>query len=126
MIYAVGANTLVSVLIYIFHPRLVSLFTTDAEVIALAGKVLLIDIVIEIIRAVNQVSDQALNANGDVKATFAVSVSACWIFGVFMSYILAIKLGFGLIGVWCAFMLEETFKAVLYSIRWKSGKWKTV
>lgn len=117
-------NTAISLLLYIFHKPLIGLFTSDAQAIKLAGQVMLLDVIVEAVRAINNVSDKALNANGDVKITLVASVLACWLCSVLMSYVLGIKLGLGLIGVWLAFLMDESLKAAIYTIRWKSEKWK--
>lgn len=124
LIMAVSANIVLSSVIFLFHRPLIGLYTQDAQVINIAGKIMLLDIAVQIARAVNHVNDQALNANGDVKTTFAVSVCSCWTGSVLLSWLLGIKLGFGLFGVWMAFLFDEAFKATIYTLRWKSGKWK--
>lgn len=121
---AIIANVVVSTILFVCHKPLIGLFTDDPRVIAFAGKIMLIDIAVQIFRAVNQVNDQALNANGDVKATFVVSVCACWMCSVLLSWLLGIKLEWGLSGVWTAFLFDEALKATVYMIRWKKGKWK--
>lgn len=121
---AVGANLMVSVLIFLFRKPLIGMFTKDPAALQLASVIMLVDIGVEIFRALNQVNDQALNANGDVKTTFLVSTLSCWGFSVLFSYLLGIRAGLGLPGVWIAFLLDECFKTAVYTIRWKSGAWK--
>lgn len=121
---AIFSNSLLSVTVFIFRKRLVGIFSDDPTVFKIAFTVLLIDIAVEAARAINHITEQALNANADVKITFFASVASCWVFSVLFSYILGIKLGLGLPGCWIAFALDEAFKATLYLIRWKSGKWQ--
>ncbi len=121
---AVISNLIFSIGAYLLHKPLISIFTTDADIISLAGSVMLVDIIVEIARAVNNISEQSLNANGDVKTTFIAPLITCWLFGVLLSYILGIKCGLGLIGCWIGFAADEVCKAILYIIRWKNEKWK--
>lgn len=123
---AVLSNVLLSFSTFVFAKSLVSLFTGNKEIINLACVVMGVDIMVEIARAVNNVTEQSLNANGDVAVTFAVPLFTCWIFGVFSAYVLGIKLGLGLIGCWLGFALDEAAKAILYVMRWKSEKWKNI
>lgn len=123
-ILAVGANLIVSVAIYLFRKPLIGMFTKETAALQLASVVMLIDIGVQILRAINQVNDQALNANGDVKTTFLVSAISCWGGSVLCSYLLGIRAGWGLIGVWIAFLLDEGFKSVVYIIRWRSKAWR--
>lgn len=124
MFIAVASNAILSVLAFIFCKPLISLFSGDSQILSIAIKVMAVDIIVEIARAVNNISEQSLNANGDVKTTFVVPLFTCWIFGVFLSYILGIKCGMGLLGCWLGFAVDEIIKATLYSLRWCSGKWK--
>ncbi len=123
---AVLSNVAISTVIFLLHKPLIGIFTRDAETIRLAGQIMLIDIAVEAFRAINNVSDVSLNANGDVKITLASSVLSCWLCSVLLSYVLGIKLGLGLSGVWLAFLADEALKAVLYIFRWKSQKWRYI
>ena len=117
-------NGALSLLVFIFHTPLLSMFTDDPTIISIAKWVLLIDIPLEIFRAVNNISENSLNPCGDVLVTFLASVLSCWIMGVLLAWVLCKVLGFGLIGLWIAFTMNEVSKAVVYMLRWKSGKWK--
>ena len=121
---AVVCNTMLSVLVFCFCKPLVSLFSDSAEIIALAIPIMLVDILVELCRGVNHISENSLNANGDVKATFLISVFSTWIFGVLLAYLLGITFGLGLIGIWMAFAADEAFRTVSYLARWKKGIWK--
>ena len=68
--------------------------------------------------------DNSLNANGDVKVTFAVSTVSNWVFSVGLSYVLGVLLNLGIFGCWIAFMLDEIAKSIVYLLRWRSGKFK--
>lgn len=48
-----------------------------------------------------------------------------WVVAVGGSYILGVKFGLGLIGVWLAMACDELVRAVIFAIRFKSGKWKS-
>ena len=97
---AVICNTALSLLAFCFCKPLISLFTDSKEIIALAIPIMLVDIIIELCRGVNHISESSLNANGDVRATFLISVFSTWMFGVLLAYLLGITFGLGLIGIW--------------------------
>lgn len=125
-IIAVFCNVAVSLVIWIFHRQLIGIFTESAEAIRLSGTIMLIDILVEAARAVNHINEQSLSANGDVKVMLVASVISCWLCGILFAYILGIRLGFGLVGVWIGFLLEESFKTVAYSLRWRTKKWQLI
>lgn len=117
-------NLSLSVCVFFARVPLLGIFTSDVRVISIAATVMLIDIFIEVARAINHVSEKSLNANGDVKTTLVATLTSCWLGSVLMSYVLGLKLGLGLCGVWIAFAIDEAIRATVYLIRWKSGRWK--
>ena len=121
---AIMMNLTVSVLIFTFRKQLIGIFTDDPAIISLAGAVLFVDILVQIARAATNICDQSLTANGDVKVVSAVSLSACCGVTILFAWLFGVRLGWGLVGCWMAFVLEEVYKSSLYILRWKSGKWK--
>ncbi len=121
---AVVCNTSLSLLAFCFCKPLISLFTDSVDIVALAIPIMFIDILVELCRGINHISENSLNANGDVKATFLISVFSTWMFGVLMAYLLGITLNMGLVGIWIAFAADELFRTVTYLARWKKGIWK--
>lgn len=111
-------STVVAILAFLLHRPLISIFTTNEEAIALARDIFLINIFVELFRAVNMVSDKTLNACGHVKTTLAASAVSCWLFSVGFAYIFSAVLGWGLAGIWLAFMMDELARAVFYLIYW--------
>ena len=124
VLFAAVCNTSLSALAFFFCKPLISLFSDSADIIALAIPIMLVDIFVELCRGINHISESSLNANGDVRATFLISVFSTWMFGVLLSYLLGITLGMGLVGIWVAFAADEAFRAVSYLARWKRGLWK--
>lgn len=112
------ANIILSTLAYIFHRPLLSLFTKDESIIAVAGAVFLVDIGVEVFRAINQVSETALNACGRVRLTLAASTISCWAVSVGLSFVFSVICGWGLVGIWLAFLLDEFVRAVFYIFVW--------
>lgn len=100
-----------------------SLLTDNEEIIRMGVTVLLIDIVVEIGRAVNIYATNALRSAGDVNYPFYVGLIVQWSISVGCSYLLGIHWGWGLIGMWCAFLLDENIRAVIFVRRWNSLKW---
>lgn len=123
LLLAVGCNLLLALAAYAARAPLLGLFTDDQAIMAAAGAILGIDVAVECARAVNHVAENALNANGDVRATLASSVASGWLCSVLLSFVLCNRLGMGLAGIWIAFFADEAIKGGLYLLRWRSGKW---
>lgn len=97
---------------------------TDNETIVQLGiHILFVDIILEVGRAVNIYATNALRSAGDVNYPFYVGVVVQWSVAVGLGYLLGIHWAWGLIGMWCAFLLDENIRAVIFIHRWNSMKW---
>lgn len=47
-----------------------------------------------------------------------------WIFRVGFSYILAVQLHMGVIGVWYAMYIDWVARTIAFTLRWHGGKWR--
>ena len=41
-----------------------------------------------------------------------------------VAWLLGMKLGLGLAGIWMAFAMDECLRGIIFWARWKSGRWK--
>ena len=105
--------------------HLIRLFTNDAEMIALVGKLLAIDIVLEVGRVTNLVFGQALKTSGDALFTTIIGVIFMYICMVGGTWFFGIHLNLLAIGAYIGLAGDECVRAVCMFLRWQSGKWKT-
>ena len=126
ILLAVLSNLIVSLIALAYHRPLLSIFMADAETIRVGGILMTIDLVAELARAVNHISEYAFNANGEVKTPLATAAISAWGCNVLLSFVFVVILDFGLIGLWIAIIADEVFKAIVYLLRWRIGKWKGV
>ena len=113
-----------AIFFYITSDTVLSVFTTDSEILSLAHDVLLVEIFLELGRAVNIVMVGCLQAAGDIRTPMLVGVFGMWLCAVPLSYLLGIYWGWGLVGIWIAMAADEILRGVLFIYRWYSGKWK--
>ena len=66
----------------------------------------------------------SMRAAGDVRFAMIISIISMWIFRIGAAYLFAGTLGIGALGIWLAMVCDWMFRAVVFSIRWLSGKWK--
>ncbi|WP_078552308.1 MATE family efflux transporter [Bacillus alkalicellulosilyticus] len=104
--------------------HLFRIFTDDPDVIALGAVILIIGALLEPGRTGNLVIISSLRATGDAKFPVFIGILSMWGISVPLAYVLGITLGFGLIGVWIAFMIDEWLRAIIMFFRWKSQKWR--
>ena len=113
-----------SVLLCVAARPVYSIFTQDPRILALAGTIMLIEIPLELGRAVNMVMCRALQACGDIRFPTVICIINAWLVGVGGSFFLGVVLDWGLAGLWTAMAADECIRAVLFLIRWQSGAWR--
>ncbi|WP_092858592.1 MATE family efflux transporter [Albimonas pacifica] len=94
------------------------LFSDDPQVHALGRSLLTLTILLQPCFAVNMVLFHALRAVEDVRWPVIVSQSLSWGFGLPLAWALCIPAGWGVEGVWLAFLAEELAKALAMLRRW--------
>lgn len=114
-----------STLLALSGRSILSLLTNNQEIITMGIWVLFIDVFLEIGRTSNIFAGSTLRATGDTVYPFIVGVIFQWSIAVGLSYVFGIPLGYGLIGMWIGFAIDENVRGVILLRRWRSGKWKT-
>jgi putative MATE family efflux protein len=113
------------ILLAFFRQPILALFTQDRRLLSLAGSVLLVAIVHEPGRNFNTIIIPALKGAGDIRFPVYVGIVSMWGLSVFGSWVLGLKLGLGLIGVWIAMTSDEWMRGLAMLLRWRSGAWKS-
>lgn len=116
-----GVMALSGVGLLIFAPTLMSLFTTDAAVIALGAQVLRIEAWAEPMFGASIVASGAMQGAGDSTSCFVLNIFSMWCIRLTLAFLLAPRLG--LMGVWGAMCCELSIRGLLFLIRLARGKW---
>lgn len=116
-------NFLLATCLFVSADYVMRIFTNDPQIIALARMVCLVDIFVEIGRAINHIQTNTLYGAGDSMYHMVFSIISCWVIAVGFSYLLGVQLGWGLVGCWIAFALDEVLRGVIFLRRWNSRKW---
>ncbi len=114
-----------SALLIIFGKTILQALTDNPEIIQMGFWVFIIDFFLEFGRASNIFAGSTLRATGDAIYPVIVGLIFQWSIAVGFSYFLGISLGFGLIGMWIGFALDENVRGVILTRRWRSLKWTT-
>lgn len=123
LLWALGISTAVALLTALSAPWTLRLFTIDPVIIEQATLLLWIAVLLEPGRTCNIVIITALRAAGDAKfpvmagalSMVIVMGGGAWFFGVY--------LGWGLVGVWIAYTLDEWVRGAMMAARWFRLGW---
>ncbi len=113
-----------SMSIALLGPTIMTTLTANKEIIALGVAILWIDVVLEIGRPINILFVNVLQAAGDVNYPFYVGLIWMWSIAVVCAYFAGITLGFGIIGMWWMFALDENIRGIVFIRRWESRRWQ--
>ena len=114
-----------SIILALSGRSILSAFTDNPEIIAMGVWVLIIDVFLEVGRTANIFAVGTLRATGDAIYPVVIAIIFNWTIAVGLSYAIGIPLGYGLVGMWVGFALDENIRGIILMRRWRSGKWKT-
>ena len=115
-----------NVLILICMPFIIRLYGLSEETALIARQIIVINNVCAIfIWPLSFSLPYVLRAASDVTYTMVTGVASMWLFRIICAVILAKYLGFGVIGVWIAMVIDWAVRSVFFCVRYKSGKWNS-
>ena len=103
---------------------LVSCFTDNAEVLAIASGLFIITVFQEPGRILNIIIINSLRATGDTTFPVIMAVISMWGISVPLGCFLGLYLEWGLVGVWIGFAADEWVRGIAMLLRWKSLAWQ--
>lgn len=116
----------ISLLLYLVAKPLMGLFTEDSDVINMSANLILLSVLLEAARACNVIMIASLNASGEVKYPVMIGLILMWGVSVPAAYLFGIVWGYGIYGIWLAFIIDEWIRAYFMLRRWKSEKWRQI
>lgn len=109
-------------LLFIFAPEMMSLFSSDMEVIALGARVLRIVAVSEPLYGISVVIEGMLQGAGLTKMPFVFNALSMWGIRIVGTYIFVSRLGMGLVAAWLCMIAHNMALLVLFGIYWGREK----
>lgn len=106
-----------AILLYFFREPIAYLYTTDPEVVALAGQFFIIAIFYQLSDATQAGLQGVLRGYKDVKLPFIIAFISYWVIGIPVGYTLSAFTSFGPRGFWVGITLGLTFAAIGFFIR---------
>ena len=128
-IMACITSEIIAVIFYLSSDTLFGLFKVyDTELLKIAKNVMLLEIFLELGRAVNIVMVRTLQTTGDVMFPTITAIIFCWVVAVGGSFVFGYPkdsgISMGLAGVWLAMAIDECARAVIFIIRFIRGRWQ--
>lgn len=118
---------MINVVIMFGVPLILKLYNLSDVTSTMAGQIMIYHCVLaSLIWPTSFVLPNALRAANDVKYTMAASIVSMWVWRIAFSYILAIVLEVGVLGVWIAMTIDWVFRSILFVTRFRKAKYKTM
>ena len=118
---ASGMMSLLAVLMFIFAPQMMGLFTADREVIELGVRCLRIEAFAEFFYGVSIVGYGACVGAGDTMVPAVMNFASMWVVRIGLALILTPKLG--LTGYWIAMCIELNVRGIIFALRVRGDAW---
>ncbi len=115
---------LVSIILMVFAPYLISFFTKEAAVTSYAILALRIISAGYIFYGIGMVMANAFNGAGDTRTPTIINLFGFWFFQIPLAWLLSKTLQMGPTGVFIAIPVAETAISIAAYILFKRGKWK--
>jgi len=116
--------TTIGIVMILLAPQIVSLFSTEPEVIRYGTSCLRILGVGYPMYAVGMIIIQALNGAGDTTTPSVMNFICFWLLQIPLAYWLATAAGFGPDGVFLAIVIAESLLTAMGVIVFRTGKWQ--
>lgn len=118
MAWGMAVTVLCTLASYFLTPLLVGRATADPQVLALVAAVMVVELFLEPGRTFNVIITSGLRAAGDARFPVKISALFVFVFGAGLAWLLGVKLGLGLVGVWIAYAADEWSRGLAMAARW--------
>ncbi|MBY0356496.1 MAG: MATE family efflux transporter [Candidatus Obscuribacterales bacterium] len=119
----VGMMLILSCALFFGAEPLARSMTDDPTTIAFTASYLRINALAEPFLAINMILSGALQGAGDTKVPMLISMFSSWIVRLPVAWFLALKLGWGVDGVWYSMIISIAVYAAMVVVRYQSGRW---
>ena len=99
-------------------------FTTDAAVVAITRRLLLVAALFQVMDAFNVVLRGSLRGAEDVRVPAFLGIAIVWTCVPTAAFFLGKLAGWGALGGWCGFIGETILATILFGRRWSRGGWR--
>jgi MATE family multidrug resistance protein len=95
-----GFMFLAALVLLAIPQRLIGIFTSNSEVLAIAIPLLFVAAIFQLFDGIQVVATGALRGSGDTRTPMLVNLMGHWLLGLPIGYVLGFVLGYGVTGLW--------------------------
>jgi MATE family multidrug resistance protein len=110
--------TALGLVLYLFPVPMLRAFTTDARVLPIGARLLVIAAAFQLFDGTQAVATGVLRGLGDTRTSMVVNVIGHWLLGLPVGYALCFRLGWGVAGLWIGLSIGLVFCAVVLMATW--------
>lgn len=118
-----GIATSAILLVAVFAPVILQVFTPTVGIVAGGALLLRMSVFLEPGRVFNIIVINSLRATGDARFPVQIGMVVMWCVWVPLAWLLGLKLGFGLVGIWISMTIDEWLRGMIMYRRWKLRRW---
>ncbi|MCO4746159.1 MAG: MATE family efflux transporter [Proteobacteria bacterium] len=123
LMLTVGVMTAMGVVFLVTPGPLIQVFGVEAEVEALARRVLVVAAAFQLFDGIVMVLYQSLTGAGDTRFVLVAGVAGAWLAKVPLAWFFALPMGYGVVGAWGGFTAELILVALVLGWRVRQSAW---
>ncbi|MCR5468685.1 MAG: MATE family efflux transporter [Lachnospiraceae bacterium] len=116
----------ISILLLVGGRFFYGLFFEEENIIEIGVSITRMIVLIVLFQIPQVVFTGSLRGAGDVLYTTMTSTISVTFVRTIVSYICCFVLGWGMVGIWCGVMADQSCRFILNSLRYRSGKWMKI
>ena len=119
-----GVMIICCIFIWFFADNIVTIFSTDAELVAITATFMRIQIVGYLVFGLTIVISLCVEGVGDTIATMIVTLLTMWVIQIPLAWFLPKYTSLGVNGVQWSISIALVARALLFTVYFKSGRWR--
>ena len=123
VLWGTAMMSFMGLVLYLFAPSLMMLFTRVEPVVLLGAKVLRIEAFAQPAFGLSILVFGVMRGGGDTKGPFLISLAGMWLLRLPMAYLLLRLTSLGLAAVWIPMMSDLMLRGGICLVRYRKGSW---
>lgn len=119
------AKVLINILVLAALPTLIRLYNLSPEAAGYTHTIIWYHaLCVVTIWPLSFTLPNTLRSASDVEYPMILSIISMWVFRIGFSWLLGVKLQWGILGIWVAMTIDWLFRAICFTLRYRGTKWQ--